>query len=205
MVINLKREDFNGYTYYTYYFYFKIINDNNKNYLLIDIINEINGGTISHLNRPTPIAKESIRYNSLAITSSSYIYLNNTINKETNIYLSFSFVSDVSDISEYTIYLTMDDYFDDKAFKSLSSYKLTNPRIKYYYNYKYNYIYIFYLNYKIYDKSKKYICLKPGDVDGEKNLITIRELPKFPIELKQSQNLTINSGDFIFVILVNVK
>ena len=118
------------YTYYTYYFEFIISNDNNNNYLLIFIQNYFKGGTISHLNRPPATAKELIRHNFLTINSSSYVYLNNNIDNETNIYLLFSFLNYKNNITEYTVYHTMDNYFDDKAFNYLSSSRLQNPRKK---------------------------------------------------------------------------
>ena len=45
--------------------------------------------------------------------------------------------------------------------------------------------------------------MQPGNVDEQIHLINITHLPKLPIELKQTKNLTINSSDFIFINISN--
>jgi len=99
-------------------------------------------------------------------------------------------------LNKYNIYYKMEDYKDDRVFESLYSEVLENPRKK-------NNKYTFYYNMRLYSKYKRYICLKPGDVEEQNDLINIVQLPKLPFELKQGIKFYVNSGNYIFINIRN--
>ena len=178
---------------YKYIFYFWLIMDDNYKYLLIIINNEINNGILRHLNKqkPNPDFKvvEIQKYGSVTVNNSSNVYLFNNFGNEDYAYFSFSFESNINNLKEYKIYSSINSKNDEKAFQNLIGTELINPRKK-------NDTYTFYYKFYLYNKIRKYLCLKPGDVDGK---INITNIPKLPNELTSHQKLYVYPGTFLYI------
>ena len=177
---------------YSYDYSLKLEMKNKSTYLLFNFdYCDFKNGIISHINKPITSAINLNISSSLLINSLSDIYLSNNFQTGDNICFSFSFKSNQT-INKYPIYFSFDNYYDFKAFENMRSISLRNPRIK-------NNKYTFYYDMRTYYKSKKYICLKLGDINGQIKLVNITQLPKLPIELKNFRELTINSNDYVFI------
>lgn len=177
---------------HTYYYGLNVFN--NYRYLLLRINQtEFNYAIFSHLNPEPTSAIQLIKYYYVSASGTNYIYLRNDFKYENYIYFSFSFdnINNIN-LSEYSIYYTLENSIGNKSFqKSSNNYKSINSKIN-------GTKYTFYYNLSLYDKTKKYICLKPGIETKENEFITISNLKGLPYELEKYKNITTYTHYYIY-------
>ena len=186
---------------YRYKCDFELRMDNNYKYLLLKwVCANSRFIEFTHTNIPPCKAIHLNPYSSNVVKGSDYIAIDNYSKDGKYLYFSFSFENtNNTNISDYKIYYSLEDKYDDRSFKRSSKYYgATNSRIK-------NNTYIFYYKLPLYEKSRSYVCLKPGNETLQSNNITITQLLTLPYELEKSKNVSTTSHDYIYTNISNIS
>ena len=188
---------------YLHYFFYEISMGTTYKYLLFKIrkpdytVYQAEYENFTHTNEPPCTGIELLKFSSLVVQDSAYIFSKNDLYSENYAYYSISFENKNNiNSNQYDIYYRLEDYYDDRAFiKNGDLNQAANSKVK---DNKFTFYYKLPLN-----SNKKYICLKSREENIRNNIITITHLKGLPTILDKSIKIYTHSAEYSYTNIAN--